>query len=312
MLDEPIAGRQLLIASTGGHLAQLVKWSKLIGSAPDSLWVTFRNPQSESLLHNERVMYVDYVGSRDFRGACRAALQMMRRIDWRSEMFTSAISTGSAVGIAGLVAARLHGAPAFYFETVSRVNGPTLSGKFASRIPTIQTYCQYEGWANRRWKYRKSLLDNYARISSAGSQRPRLLVTLGTNRTYRFDALVDAVLATGLANDDTVWQLGITTRQGLPGTAHHELPTDELHRYAGDADVVVTHAGVGTLIDLLDMGIYPVVVPRRAKRGEVVDDHQLQIAELLRQRDIALVAEAEQLTGQMLIEASGQAVQFVS
>jgi UDP-N-acetylglucosamine transferase subunit ALG13 len=235
----------------------------------------------------------------------------MKDVDWRREAFTSAVSTGAAVGIAGLAAAQLHRVPAFYFETVARVHGPTLSGRLASFSPWIQTYCQYESWANHRWKYRPSLLVNYSKVSRTGNPQPRLFITLGTNKSYRFDALVDAVLATGLPTDETVWQLGITTRQGLPGTVYAHLHASEFEQCVRDADVVITHAGVGTLMSLFDMGIYPVIVPRRAKRREVVDDHQLQIAELLQNRGIALVAEAEQLTADTLIEASSSAIEHV-
>ncbi len=308
LLSEPVRGRHLLVATTGGHLAQLVKWSQIIGSSPDSLWVTFDTPQSQSLLAGRRVLYVPYVGSREFGRAFKAFGQILRTIDWRNEAFASAISTGAAVGISGLAAARLHRIPSFYFETVSRVEGPTLSGKVASLTPGIQTYCQYESWANGRWKYRPSLIENYVRVSRAPSARPRLFVTLGTNQTYRFDALLDAVVSTGLANDDTVWQLGITTREGLPGRAVSQMGGSEFEQCAREADVVITHAGVGSLMTLFDLGIYPVVVPRRAKRNEVVDDHQLQIANLLRQRGIAVVADPEGLTAEVLVGASASAV----
>lgn len=230
----------------------------------------------------------------------------MKEVGWRKEAFTSAVSTGAAVGFAGLVAASIHRVPAFYFETVSRVLGPTLSGRMASYFPGIQTYCQYESWARGRWKYRPGslLLDGYAKSSRVPSREPRLFITLGTGVGYRFDSLVDAVLSTGLTNDQTVWQVGFTTREGLPGTVFDQLPGEEFERRAKEADVVITHAGVGSLMCLLDMGIYPVAVPRRARRGEVVDDHQAQIADLLRERGIALVAEAEELTSHLLIEAS--------
>lgn len=313
LLDEPVPGRQLLIATTGGHLAQLVKLSSTIGADEDSLWITFQTPQSESLLANRRTLYVPYVGSRDIRGAVRGFVQITNGVNWCTEIFSSAVSTGAAVGIVGLVAARLHGVPGFYFESISRVNGPTLSGKIASIVPGIQTYCQHIGWANRRWKYRPgSLLDSYSKAPGTPKCRPRLFVTLGTNRSYRFDALVDAVLETGLADDQTVWQLGMTTRVGLPGAVFEDLSSAEFEHYARDADVVVTHAGVGTLLNLLEMGIYPVVVPRRAKRREVVDDHQLQIARLLDSRGLALVAEVEQLEPRTLVDASGFRIEPVT
>jgi hypothetical protein len=40
----------LLVASTGGHLAQLVRLAPGLGASPSSLWVTFDSVQSRSLL----------------------------------------------------------------------------------------------------------------------------------------------------------------------------------------------------------------------------------------------------------------------
>lgn len=46
-----------------------------------------------------------------------------------------------------------------------------------------------------------------------------------------------------------------------------------------DASAVICHAGVGCIVTALSLGRRPVVIPRRAARGEHVDDHQFQIAE---------------------------------
>jgi len=43
---------------------------------------------------------------------------------------------------------------------------------------------------------------------------------------------------------------------------------------AREAVVVATQEGVGTVMQLLDWGIWPVVLGRRVHRGEYVDDHQ--------------------------------------
>ncbi|PEG43225.1 glycosyl transferase [Mycolicibacterium agri] len=305
---DPPPGRHLLAASTGGHLAQLAKWSKAIGSASDSLWVTFKSPQSDSLLQDRRTIYVPYVAPRDLRGAVNAFIHLIREINWGTEQFTAAVTTGAAVGLAALAAARIHRVPSFYFESVSRVNGPSLTGKLASLDPRIHTFCQYEHWAGRRWIYRSSLFDSYRTIPKHKVERPRLFVTLGTIYPYRFDALVDAILSTGLADSRTVWQLGTTTREGLPGNAVSQMGGAEFERCARIADVVITHAGVGTIMHLLDMGIFPVVVPRRAKRSEHVDDHQCQIAGLLDTRAISMVTEADDLHRSTIIAASGSAV----
>jgi UDP-N-acetylglucosamine--N-acetylmuramyl-(pentapeptide) pyrophosphoryl-undecaprenol N-acetylglucosamine transferase len=68
---------------------------------------------------------------------------------------------------------------------------------------------------------------------------------------------------------------------------------------------VVTHAGAGTVLDLLRTGICPVVVPRRRARAEHVDDHQTELAELLRRRGLAHVREADELDVHTMREASG-------
>ena len=49
---------------------------------------------------------------------------------------------------------------------------------------------------------------------------------------------------------------------------------DEL-RSTVAADVIVGHAGPGTIIDALEAGRVPVILPRLARFGEVVDDHQV-------------------------------------
>jgi UDP-N-acetylglucosamine transferase subunit ALG13 len=308
LVNDPLPGRHLLVASTGGHLAQLSKWSKTIGSAPDSLWITFKSPQSDSLLRNCRVLYVPYVAPRDIRGTMNAFVRMMKEIDWKGDAFTSAVTTGAAVGLAGVVAARLHRIPAVYIESVSRVSGPSLTGRIISLYPSIHTYCQYEHWARGRWKYRGSLFDTFETAPKRPTEDPSLFVTLGTIRPYRFDAIVDAILSTGLADSRTVWQLGVTTRKALPGTAVSQMGATEFENYARAADVVITHAGVGTIMHLLEMGIFPVVVPRRAKRNEHVDDHQLQIARLLGGRGIAMVTEAEELNRKTIIAASANGI----
>jgi UDP-N-acetylglucosamine transferase subunit ALG13 len=55
---------------------------------------------------------------------------------------------------------------------------------------------------------------------------------------------------------------------------------------------------------LLELGIHPIVVPRRKSRGEHVDDHQLQICRLVASLGIATVCEPEELTDATLRAAA--------
>src|SRR3954467_2268478 len=69
--------RLLVVASTGGHLAQAVQWHQRLGAAPQSHFVTFASRQSESLLGQYPHSYVPYVAPRDVRGVVRA----LKRVD---------------------------------------------------------------------------------------------------------------------------------------------------------------------------------------------------------------------------------------
>jgi UDP-N-acetylglucosamine--N-acetylmuramyl-(pentapeptide) pyrophosphoryl-undecaprenol N-acetylglucosamine transferase len=65
------------------------------------------------------------------------------------------------------------------------------------------------------------------------------------------------------------------------------------------ADIVVSHAGVGSIICALRAGHVPIIFPRLERYGETVDDHQAELAEALSKRGNVRVA----WTGEELIEA---------
>jgi UDP-N-acetylglucosamine transferase subunit ALG13 len=52
------------------------------------------------------------------------------------------------------------------------------------------------------------------------------------------------------------------------------LPMQEFERRMREADVVVMHAGAGSILQAFSCGKVPVVVPRLARSAEAVDDHQ--------------------------------------
>lgn len=308
------AGRKyLLVASTGGHLAQLERIAASMRCSQDSLWVTFDSPQSQALLADRRVVTVPYVAPRDWRGVLRAAWIILRAT--RGERFDAAVSTGAALALAGFAAAGLKRVPRLYVESVSRVDGPSVTGRLVAglRLASLQT--QHRGWSGGRWAYRDSVLAGYVPTAPAGRDdatppvaTPKIFVSLGTIRPYRFDSAVEAVVRTGLACGSTVWQLGCTTAEDLPGQVFSEVSGAEFERHAREADVVVTHAGVGTVVQLLEWGVRPVVLPRSAGRGEHVDDHQSQIATLLREHGLATVAAPPDLVAGDLTGAVGHAV----
>lgn len=100
-----------------------------------------------------------------------------------------------------------------------------------------------------------------------------------------FDRLVDALAAFRERHPDaTVW---VQHGPGRLPPALEGAPMvrrDALLARMDAADVVVTHAGSGSVRDALALGHRPVVVPRLARYGEHINDHQLELVEALAAR----------------------------
>ena len=74
------------------------------------------------------------------------------------------------------------------------------------------------------------------------------------------------------------------------------LSMDEFQQHVREARVVICHAGAGTLSSVLRTGKTPVVIPRRVKYNEIVDDHQVELLEAFVKRGLVVAArEVEDL-----------------
>jgi len=67
------------------------------------------------------------------------------------------------------------------------------------------------------------------------------------------------------------------------------VPFGRMVELIESADVVVSHAGVGSIMCALRAGHVPIVFPRLKRYAETVDDHQAELAEALQQRGNVIV-----------------------
>ena len=138
----------------------------------------------------------------------------------------------------------------------------------------------------------------------------RILVTVGT-ALQPFDRLLqytdDAIAAltlpvTGICQHSC----SLVRPRGL--LCKETLSRAEFDTEIANADVVICHAGVGTLWSSLREGHKPLVVPRLGSLGEHVNDHQLEIVEALRNEGrIEFIADAAQLREALLRHERGEA-----
>lgn len=290
-----VQGKVLLVASTGGHLTQLTRMANSWDIENDSLWVTFDTHQSRSMLEGKRVLHVPYIAPRDVKAAAVARRIISQEVS--GESFDRVVSTGAGLALAAFLSSKLRRTPKTYIESVSRTSGPSLTGRIVSALRLADQYTQHQSWADRRWKHTPGVLDEFVTaVKTVPDGRPSLFVTLGTIKPYRFDSMIDAVLRTGLADERTVWQVGETSRTDLPGTCVPHMTAEEFKSCVARADVTLTHAGVGTILQLLEAGECPVVIPRDPARKEHVDDHQRLICRLLESKGLAVVRETDELT----------------
>lgn len=298
-LDDILLKRKaLLVASTGGHLAQLVRLAGGSPVAEDSLWITFDTPQSRSLLEGRRTLFIDYIPPRGWREVMRGSRAI--RSAMRAEHFDVVVSTGAGIALASHLTAALEKRKTVYIESVSRVQGPSLTGRMLERVPGIDRYAQHAWGATRpRWTNEFSVLDTFAPRPATESidatRAQRIFVTLGTIHPYQFSELVRQTEAALNPSVEVIWQLGCTEYTPAFGETHSQMSAIEFAQAVDWADTVVTHAGVGTLISLIESGADVVAVPRRSSRGEHVDDHQLQIAHEFASRSLLRTVEVEDL-----------------
>lgn len=106
-----------------------------------------------------------------------------------------------------------------------------------------------------------------------------IFVTVGTHH-QPFERLLGAL---DRLDDELVVQYG----PGEPPAALQAepfMPFDAMLDRFREADTVITHAGVGSIICASREGHVPLVVPRRHELGEHVDDHQVELTRALAQR----------------------------
>jgi UDP-N-acetylglucosamine transferase subunit ALG13 len=87
------------------------------------------------------------------------------------------------------------------------------------------------------------------------------------------------------------------------------VPLDTAVEYIRKARLVVSHAGIGTIMLCKKYGIPLLILPRRKKYGEVMNDHQLEIAKILEEKgdeNVHVIYEEDQLEEKIMDVLQGE------
>jgi len=114
-----------------------------------------------------------------------------------------------------------------------------------------------------------------------------------------FDRLVKAVdefKGDGIITEEVKAQIGNSTYEPSNLESLDYYSPDEFANIIREARIVISHAGMGTIIETTKQGKPIIIVPRKAKLGEANTDHQFDTAKVLAKEGRLLVAfETEDL-----------------
>lgn len=279
----------LLVSSPGGHFRELWMLADRLDVPRPFTWMTPQSPQSDAFLTPDNHVPIPYSPSRDLKtlGAIRGVVK--RVLDHRCDIDV-VVSTGSVPAVPVFLEARRRRVECIYIESAARTRQPSLTGRLVHAIPGVRLFAQYDGWSRRRWRYAGSVWDGFRAAPEADSDAPaieKVVVTVGVE-SYSFRRAFERLVEILPASADVLWQSGVTDTDGLGIHASRWVPTAELMAAIAQADVVVCHAGVGSALTALSAGKCPVLLPREARYGEHVDDHQFEVAGLLAARGLAV------------------------
>lgn len=121
-----------------------------------------------------------------------------------------------------------------------------------------------------------------------------ILVTLGTQDKpfTRLLQQLESLKASGLLQDRIVVQAGYTQFSSTLLEVHTYFSQIELDALRAEADLIITHGGVGSILDGLKVHKKIIAVPRLKRFGEHANDHQLEIIESFAQEGYILACLA--------------------
>ena len=131
-----------------------------------------------------------------------------------------------------------------------------------------------------------------------------IFVTLGTN-DKSFKRLLDAFekeIELGNIKDKVIVQSGFTKYNSKKMKVIDLMSMSEFNKYIKECDLLVTHGGVGTILDGLKLGKKIIAFPRLSKYKEHVNDHQIEVLNEFYKEGYILTGEIKDLVS--LIEIS--------
>ena len=113
-----------------------------------------------------------------------------------------------------------------------------------------------------------------------------VLVLLGTqqNEFIRLLQKIEELIDSEIIKDRVVVQAGYTKYQTNKMEIFDIISKEKLDKLVDDADIIITHGGIGSIIMSLEKHKKVIAVPRLHEFNEHVNDHQKQIVRVFSEK----------------------------
>lgn len=122
-----------------------------------------------------------------------------------------------------------------------------------------------------------------------------IFVTIGT--MYGFPRLIKEIdeIAKNI-NEEIIMQIGETIYEPKNAKFFRFASREEMKKLYKNSRIVVSHAGVGSILSAIENKKPIIVVPRMKEYGEIIDDHQFEITkELEKEGTIVAIYDTNEL-----------------
>jgi len=129
-----------------------------------------------------------------------------------------------------------------------------------------------------------------------------IFVTVGSQ--LPFDRLIKVMdnWATSNKNQTIFAQIGCSNYLPKNFKFCQSINPIDYHRYMSDADIIIAHAGMGTIITALELGKPLLLMPRLAEKGEHRNNHQLATIKRFSKFATIKIAKSEQCLPDILTQ----------
>ncbi len=265
-----------LVCSAGGHLNQIKELILPLSKVSDVYLVTLNREDSRTLLKSS----IRHYFIRDIRdqGSLISNFTDSLKV-FRKEMPDVVITTGAGSALSTCLLARLSFKKVFYIESFARVEEPSAFGKFIYRFADKVLY----QWPKLKNFYPKGIYAGSIfniTLNSEEKKAEQVFVTVGSTE-FQFDRLlknIDDLIDKGIIAQKVIAQIG--NCEYIPRNFDYFkwCSYSEMQKLMQQSKFTITHSGTGSIVNAIQMGAKVIAVPRLAKFGEHLDNHQIEIA----------------------------------